>query len=334
MINFLCNSWVEAAPKKLGPGDILVVAGGFSNPDVTKVISCENIEDLPSLKSNHEEADTRILLHASHIAKSSANNIVIWSPDTDVAVLCIHFYKLLKVPLWFRTGVKEHTRFIPIHDLVASLGTKMCNILPGLHALTGCDSTSAISKVGKVKPLKLVQESYSEFKELESMGKKEMPEQETVDKAKLLVARMFDKTVQHGNLNDLRHKLFCKKQSRNEALPPTDDSMEQHLKRANYQTLVWKAALKPCPKLPSPVGNGWHLKDGCFMPTLMKLDPAPKALMLVVTCSCTKSECHGRCGCSSEGLPCCEACSCGSEENCQNPAKQNLPDSDESDDEE
>lgn len=30
----------------------------------------------------------------------------------------------------------------------------MCALLPGLHALTGCDSTSGFFAVGKVKPLK------------------------------------------------------------------------------------------------------------------------------------------------------------------------------------
>ena len=45
-------------------------------------------EDLPYLKSDHEEADTRLLLQANDCA-SSSNTVVIWSPDTDVAVIGI-----------------------------------------------------------------------------------------------------------------------------------------------------------------------------------------------------------------------------------------------------
>ena len=48
--------------------------------------------------------------------------------------------------LWFRTGVEDKLRFIPIHSLVESLA-----FLPCFHALTGCDSTSGIYGIGKKK---------------------------------------------------------------------------------------------------------------------------------------------------------------------------------------
>ena len=43
-----------------------------------------------ALECSHEEADTRLLLHAQHAAESQPSSIVIHSPDTDVAVLCCH----------------------------------------------------------------------------------------------------------------------------------------------------------------------------------------------------------------------------------------------------
>ena len=44
---------------------------------------------------SHEEADTRMLLHAQHAATSGYSSIVIKSPDIDVAVLsCMHFLGL------------------------------------------------------------------------------------------------------------------------------------------------------------------------------------------------------------------------------------------------
>ena len=59
-----------------------------------------------------------------------------------------------------------------------------------------------------------------------------------------------------GDVNLLRYKMFC--QATNETLPPTQDSLIQHTKRAIYQTYIWRNALKAEPGLPSPTGNGWH----------------------------------------------------------------------------
>jgi len=42
------------------------------------------------LKSNHEEADTRMCVHARVAADNGADHIVISSPNTDVLVLLFH----------------------------------------------------------------------------------------------------------------------------------------------------------------------------------------------------------------------------------------------------
>ena len=40
-------------------------------------------------------------------------------------------------------------------------------------------------------------------------------------------------------------------------LPPCCSSLQLHTKRANYQTAVWKGALKQNPQTPNPTGFGW-----------------------------------------------------------------------------
>ena len=42
-----------------------------------------------ALALNHEEADTRMLLHAKNIGKENAANIVIHTPTTDVFLICL-----------------------------------------------------------------------------------------------------------------------------------------------------------------------------------------------------------------------------------------------------
>ena len=48
-------------------------------------------EEIPELNSNHEEADTKLLLHAKHASENGETTIMIKSRDTDVAILACHF---------------------------------------------------------------------------------------------------------------------------------------------------------------------------------------------------------------------------------------------------
>ena len=99
----------------------------------------------PGLQLNHEEADTRLLLHPKHAA-DNASRIVIQSPDTDVLVICTSPFNSLSCEgLWFQTGVKDQLRFIPVHKVAPALREGMCNALPAFCALAGCDSNSSLA---------------------------------------------------------------------------------------------------------------------------------------------------------------------------------------------
>lgn len=104
------------------------------------------------LNADNEAADTELLLHANDAAKDGGR-VVIQSPDTDVFVLCIsHCEDIGCQELWFRIGVKDRLRYIPVHRIAASLGILLCKVLPAFHALSGCDSTSSLSGIGKKGP--------------------------------------------------------------------------------------------------------------------------------------------------------------------------------------
>jgi hypothetical protein len=51
--------------------------------------------------------------------------------------------------LWVQMGnvssVKDGRRFLPIHELCSSLSDITCRVLPGSHALSGCNTTSSLS---------------------------------------------------------------------------------------------------------------------------------------------------------------------------------------------
>ena len=51
------------------------------------------------------------------------------------------------------------------------------------------------------------------------------------------------------------------------SLPPCRRSLTQHIRRANYQTAIWKRALLPSPDIPNPFeGHGWHISEGELQP--------------------------------------------------------------------
>ena len=110
--------------------------------------SCVDVEDL---KSNHEEADTRMLLQAKYAAgQRQEAKRVIQSPDTDILVLsAAHFEDIASKELWFHTGVKDRLHFVPVHDVCQNLSNRILKALPAFHALTGCDTTVALSGIGK-----------------------------------------------------------------------------------------------------------------------------------------------------------------------------------------
>ena len=101
------------------------------------------------LQADHEEADTLI---AFHIANISANNIIVRASDTDVLVIligllgkqCIEDRAMNNIIM--DCGVDNNRRFISISNIVEILEqhqTGLSQAMPGYHALTGCDFTSA-----------------------------------------------------------------------------------------------------------------------------------------------------------------------------------------------
>ena len=145
----------KVGQEMLMQGKRLIIAGGFTDGErVAEITRARPTEDIDALKSNHEEADTRMILHAAYAVRDLPTSaIVIQSPDTDVLVLCVsHFTGIGCNELWFCTGVSDRQRYIPVHSIQEKLGERLCQSLPAFHALTGCDSTSSFSCRGKKKP--------------------------------------------------------------------------------------------------------------------------------------------------------------------------------------
>lgn len=74
--------------------------------------------------------------------------------------------------LWFQTGSVNSMktwRFVPVHDITLAIGPLVCNILPAVHALTGCDTTSSFFGIGKKTVYKTSIQNPQKFQNLLSL---------------------------------------------------------------------------------------------------------------------------------------------------------------------
>ena len=97
-------------------------------------------ENVPGLMCDHEEADTRMLLHAKNASDEGNTTVIIRTPDTDVLVLGIYYQYQIDASLLVLMGNGRRRRVIDTHAIAESLGQAMVAALPGYHAFTGKQS--------------------------------------------------------------------------------------------------------------------------------------------------------------------------------------------------
>ena len=278
---------------------------------------------IDDLFCTHEEADTRIFLHAEDMSKRGYTDVVIRSPDTDVEVIAIHFQQRISARLTFVSGTKDKLRIVDVPALVNKLGSDVCAALPGLHALTGCDSWSAFFGKGKKTALGVIQNDQEICKGLALLGVSQTVSASLHSSCEQFTIHLYGSTA--ADINTARFELFCKKNLQSQSLPPTADALQKHVERVNHQVYLWKQSLAPQPAISSPIGKGWELCNNKLSIKWMTRSPAPISLMELVSCSCKTPCATRRCSCQHAGLPCTPACKCG--DHCINKAVQSTSDS-------
>ena len=106
-------------------------------------------------------------------------------------------------------------------------------------------------------------------------------------------------------------------------LPPCEDSFQQQVKRASWQTKTWTSAHLAKPEVPSTVGHGWKLQEGVLIPVFFE---GPTALdkLQDFFCGCmgiARCSIDSKCPCRQNGVACSEVCRCEGDEQCSNPHK-------------
>ena len=166
-----------------------------------------------------------------------------------------------------------------------------CAALLGIHAFTGCDSTSAFKGKGKVKAIRLLQEKESYQRVFSRLGDK-------WDISNDLLSALSEVTCAlHGKpcMADVNKVRYCRvvevcgsnedeslrqlKTSHTSSIPPSQGSLNVS-KRANFQAAIWKRAHLPVYDVPAPTdGHGWEVSEGTMGPKWNSTDILPQNIV-------------------------------------------------------
>ncbi|KAJ8678614.1 hypothetical protein QAD02_014401 [Eretmocerus hayati] len=294
LVKFLCLNCFKFV--KLRQDQELFISGGFEDISKCYKIQGESMFNVPEITSNHLEgdleADTRVFVHALYDLKRDSE-IVLHSVDTDVFILAIHFWPLLNSKgcsaLWFRI-TNQKSRTLTCHVAANSLKKNVCDVLPALHAFTGCDTTSKIGT--KKKGLDLIDDKQWR-RALSNLGNGHILSKEEFSEIERLYLHIFKK--QGSSADEARSSIFsqsCGIGLKLASIPCTSDALYQHTLRASAQTYIWRNAAFAVYNQLDLLRCGFTQKDGALMPLFMTKTPLPGDL--IFPCKCTKS-CKKKC---------------------------------------
>ena len=96
-------------------------------------------------------------------------NFIINSPDTDVFVVGYYQFTSILITLkklWLKTNTGVNKRYVAIYETANHFRSSMLESLLALHAVTGCDSVSRFSEIGKETALTTLKSKLSDLMEI------------------------------------------------------------------------------------------------------------------------------------------------------------------------
>lgn len=99
---FLSNEILHQAESLTNDCEV-IAGGGFSDPENAR----SSRRDIPILAANHEEADTRLIVHAKDAWQNNFQKILVMCRDTDVLLLLLLHLGRLEIEVWMVSGTSK-----------------------------------------------------------------------------------------------------------------------------------------------------------------------------------------------------------------------------------
>ena len=177
--------------------------------------------------SSHEEADTRITLHAESAHMDGHKRIVVscsW---------LTHFTYGLSEKLWMRIGTSQDRRYIALHGIKLPPG--VIRNLVAYYSLTDHDAVSQPNGHGKKTTWKVL-EKYPHL--LDDLGTGALTDR-ILKNVEDFFCLLYAPESNIDEINMIRYKMFERGTKDLEKFPPCRKSFEEHVKRALHQAKIW-----------------------------------------------------------------------------------------------
>ena len=247
------------------------------------------------------------------LQKAESSHTVVVGEDTDLLILLLYHLEHHHWPVYLgnsRSGTTQ-AKFWDIQKVQDEIGSNICQQLLFVHAISGCDTTSAVYGLGKAAFLKKAMKSAS-FREEAKKFRTSHCTKDTIEPAgeKVLVEVYGGR--ESDTLNKLRHVKYNQKLSTCSTtfhpcnLPPTSSAAKFHSQRTYFQVQDWMN-LDGDLNL-DPFEWGWEDSGGILLPILTDEVIAPEQILNGVKCKC-KTDClSALCSCRKHGLACSSGC--------------------------
>lgn len=279
-----------------------------------------------SVKQANEDADHLIVATALEVSQEH-EKVVVVGEDTDLLIM-LNALATPSANIYFSKPGRGTTPSKVYGPNSFKLADNIRRPLIFLHAISGCDTTSALFKQGKKKVVKLLVKNECLLEEI-----KPFFEHDTKAEAIAEAGLRFLTTLYGGRAGDtldkLRFELFSRALVKSKfnlaSLPPTSEAARQHCLRTYLQVQMWLGHQM------DPLLWGWQASKFGLDPVPTSKEPAPQSLLSTIFCKCNKG-CAGGCGCRKAAIKCsliCANCKGNSCTNSLQPDEIDEPDVDE-----
>ena len=193
-----------------------------------------------------------------------------------------------------------------IEDIINKIDGGVLEYLLFAHAFTGCDTTSAIHRFGKLSIFKKLQSS-SELKNIANKFHEDSVLPDDIGNAMICFFEQMHSSIDKFpqiRKNKYDEMVLSKRSHIDPALLPPPRASFFHGLRVYYQLKVWRD-LRDTDF--NPLDWRWKLQDQSFVPIMMAEEAGPPHILKIIRCGCNEV-CNKRCSCRKSGLQCTSTC--------------------------
>lgn len=276
-----------------------------------------------SVIQSYDDADTDIVREALQRCRGG-RTVTIVGDDTDLLVILAATATTSDNIFILKPGVgTKPSKVINCQTMLQHLGG-VRYLVPFVHAMTGCDTTSALYRKGKRQAMQLIMKSPDVHDDAETFSQPESSKEAIAIAGERFLLRLYG-AVNESSLNDLRYSLYCKATAKLSltskfvlaSLPPTSAAAREHSFRVYLQVQRWLGMQYEATDF------GWKLHNGNLVPVTTSEPAVPEDILNLISCNC-KSTCRNACGCRRLGLLCTILCGRCQGVSCENASTAQL----------